>query len=117
MIIEQRIYTLKMGAAPLYFSTYEKLGLTVQRRILGNLVGYYATDMGELNKVVHQWAYDSYADREQRRAKLYADAEWGAYLAKSRELGLVQSQETSVMTPAPFFEPMLRAMLAAAPKA
>lgn len=112
MIIEQRTYTLKLGAAPLYFSTYEKNGLAVQRRLLGNLVGYYTTDMGELNLVVHQWAYESYADREQRRAKLYGDPEWAAYLAKSRELGLIQKQETCVFTPAPFFEPILRAMMA-----
>lgn len=116
MIIEQRTYSVKLGAAPLYFSTYEKLGLAVQRRQLGNLVGYYTTDMGELNLVVHQWAYENYTDREQRRAKLYADPDWMAYLGKSRELALIHKQETCVFTPAPFFEPILRAMMAAGAK-
>ncbi len=116
MIVEQRVYTIKMGSAPLYFSTYEQVGLAVQRRVLGNLVGYYLSDMGELNQVIHQWAYESYADREQRRAKLYADPEWGQYLAKSRELGLVHRQQNSIMVAAPFFEPILRAMLAGGAK-
>jgi hypothetical protein len=114
MIIEQRVYTIKLGTAPVFFASYEKGGLAVQRRILGNLVGYYVTDIGPLNQVVHQWAYENYADREQRRAALYADPEWKDYLAKSRELGLVEKQETSIMIAAPFFEPMLRTMLAAA---
>lgn len=116
MIIEQRVYTIKLGSAPLYFSSYEKAGLAVQRRVLGNLVGYYATDIGTLNQVVHQWAYEDYGDRERRRTALYKDPEWLAYIGKSRELGLVEKQETSIMTPAPFFEPMLRAMMAAAAK-
>ena len=116
MIIEQRVYTIKLGTAPVYFSNYEKLGLAAQRRVLGNLVGYYVTDIGTLNQVVHQWAYENYDDREKRRIALYKDPEWLAYIGKSRELGLVEKQETSIMIAAPFFEPVLRAMLAAGAK-
>ena len=116
MIIEQRVYTIKLGTAPVYFSNYEKLGLAAQRRVLGNLVGYYVSDIGTLNQAVHQWAYENYADREQRRTALYKDPEWLAYLGKSRELGLVEKQETSILVAAPFFEPVLRAMLAAGAK-
>jgi hypothetical protein len=116
MIIEQRVYTIKLGTAPVYFSNYEKAGLAVQRRVLGNLVGYYVSDIGTLNQVVHQWAYENYGDREQRRAALYKDPEWLAYLGKSRELALVEKQETSILVAAPFFEPVLRAMLAAGAK-
>lgn len=117
MIVEQRRYTIKIGSAPLYFSNYEQLGLAIQRKILGNLVGYYVTDIGELNVVVHQWAYENMGDRDARREKLGADPEWKAYLAKSREVGLVLKQENLVMKPAPFFENTLRAMLAAGAKA
>jgi hypothetical protein len=116
MIVEQRQYTIKIGSAPLYFSNYEQLGLAVQRRILGNLAGYYVTEVGSLNLIVHQWAYESMGEREQRREKLGNDPDWKAYLAKSREAGLVHKQENLIMKPAPFFEPMLRAMLAAAQK-
>ena len=117
MIVEQRRYTIKIGSAPTYFANYEQLGLKVQRRILGNLVGYYVTDIGELNLIVHQWAYESMAERDKRREELGNDPEWKAYLAKSREVGLVLKQENMIMKPAPFFEPVLKAMLAAAQKA
>ncbi len=116
MIVEQRSSTIKPGSAPLYFSNYEQLGLTIQRRMLGNLVGYYVTEIGELNVIVHQWAYENLADRDQRREKLGQEADWKAYLAKSREAGLVLKQENCILKAAPFFDPILRAMLAAAPK-
>jgi len=96
MIVEQRSYTLKIGGAPLYFSNYEQLGLKIQRKTLGNLVGYYVTEMGELNVVVHQWAYENMGDRDERREKLGNEPEWKAYLAKSREVGLVIKQENHI---------------------
>lgn len=117
MIVEQRTYTLRPGTAPLYFATYEKMGLDIQRSILGNLAGYYVGEIGKLNVVVHLWAYENLAEREQRREKMAADAGWQAYLAKSRELGLVIAQESCILKAAPFFDKTLRAMLAAGNKA
>ena len=117
MIVEQRSYTIKIGAAPQFWALYEQYGLAVQRRVLGNLVGHYVTDIGGLNVIVHMWAYENYADREQRRDKLQGEADWKVYLAKSREAGLIIKQENIVLRSAPFFENTLRAMLAAAAKA
>jgi len=115
MIVEQRCYTIKGGSAPQFWALYEQYGLKVQRRVLGNLIGHYVTDIGELNIIVHMWAYENYADREARREKLGAEADWKVYLAKSREMGLIIKQENSVLKAAPFFDPILKAMLAAAP--
>ena len=36
--------------------------------ILGRLIGYFQTEIGDLNHVVHLWAYDSLEDRAARRA-------------------------------------------------
>ena len=44
--------------------------MEVQVRILGNMVGYYFTDVGPLNQVVHLWGYESMNDRYERRAGL-----------------------------------------------
>ena len=55
-------------------------GLAVQKRILGHLVGYYSVEVGPLNQVVHLWAYDSLDERAKRRAALWADPEWLAYV-------------------------------------
>jgi len=74
----------------------------VQKRILGHLVGYYAVEVVALNQVVHLWAYDSLDERAKRRAELWADKEWLAYVA---EVGsLVLKQENQILTPAPFFK-------------
>ena len=102
MIVEMRTYTLALGATGRYFKTYAEKGLAVQTRILGHLVGYYATEVGELNQVIHLWAYDSFEERTKRRAQLWADEEWLAYV---REIGsLVMKQENQILTPAPFLK-------------
>ena len=102
MIVEMRTYTLALGATGRYFKTYGEKGLAVQKRILGHLVGYYSVEVGGLNQVIHLWAYDSFEERIRRRAQLWADEEWLAYV---REIGsLVTKQENQILTPAPFFK-------------
>jgi hypothetical protein len=102
MIVEMRTYTLAMGATGRYFKLYGEKGLAVQKRILGHLVGYYAVEVGELNKVVHLWAYDSMDERAKRRETLWKDPEWLDYV---KEVGpLVADQANQILTPAPFFK-------------
>ena len=102
MIVEMRTYTLALGATGRYFKTYAEKGLAVQKKILGHLVGYYAVEVGGLNQVIHLWAYDSLDERAKRRAELWADKEWLAYVA---EVGpLVVKQENQILNPAPFFK-------------
>ena len=102
MIVEMRTYTLALGATGRYFKLYGEKGLVVQKRILGHFMGYYAVEVGELNKVIHLWAYESLDDRAKRRAELWADKEWLAYVAEVG--GLVTAQENQILTPAPFFK-------------
>ncbi len=102
MIVEMRTYTLAVGATGRYFKLYGEKGLAVQKRILGHLVGYYGVEVGGLNQVIHLWAYDTLEDRATRRAKLWADKAWLAYVA---EVGpLVLKQENQLLSPAPFFQ-------------
>ena len=114
MIVEERVYRTKPGKAADYIKGYEQEGLAIQRPILGNLAGYYSSEIGPLNLIVHLWAYEDMADRTRRRAQLVADARWQAYVPKL--MPLLQQQENRILLPAPFFEPVLRAMLAAAPR-
>lgn len=101
-----REYTLHAGKVPEYLKLYEREGLTIQREILGQMVGYYATEVGPaVNQVVHLWAYESFEDRQQRRARLAADPGWQSYLRKMRPMLVEQCNR--IMTPAPFFEPEL----------
>jgi hypothetical protein len=111
MYVEERMYTLQVGTAPEYFRNYEELGLKVQLRHLPHLVGYYVTEAGELNLVVHMWAYDDLDQRDRCRAALAADPDWKAYLARNRPLML--RQESRILKCAPFFVERLKKMLAA----
>ncbi len=102
MIVEERIYTLHPGQAPAYLKAYEQEGLAIQKPILGRLVGYYMTEFGPLNQVIHLWAYESHAEREERRAKLGASEAWKAYLGKVRPM--IVTQENKILVPAPFMQ-------------
>jgi len=100
MLYEERTYTLKPGSLAAYLKTYEAEGLAVQKAILGNLVGYFSTEFGTLNQVVHIWAYESLDERARRRSKLWQDPAWLAYAAKI--IPLVEKMENRLLVPAPF---------------
>ncbi|MCO6049331.1 NIPSNAP family protein [Mesorhizobium sp. RP14(2022)] len=103
MFIDMRTYTLKNGNVPKFLKLYEEEGMEVQKRILGNMVGYYYTDIGNLNQVVHMWGYDSMDDRWERRKNLQASKEWQDYAVQMRPL--VDNIENKILVPAPFFTP------------
>jgi hypothetical protein len=101
MIVEMRTYTMHPGKARDWIEFYEKNGLPVQKRVLGRLVGFFTTELGPLNQVIHVWAYESLADREQRRAALLQEPEWQAYL-KNNPAHLIATQETKILVPTSF---------------
>ena len=100
MLVEQRIYTCHPGKAGAYVKAYEAEGLAIQRPILGNLVGYFTTEVGPLNQVIHLWAYQDMQDRSLRRATLLADPGWQIYMVKVQPL--VLTQENRILQPAAF---------------
>ena len=100
MIVEERIYTLEVGKAPEFLRLYEQEGLAIQTPILGNLIGYFSSEIGELNLIVHMWGYESFEERTRRRAELMAEPGWQAFVAKVRPL--VLRQENRILIPAPF---------------
>lgn len=100
MIIEQRTYRFKTGKVPAFMAIYEKKALAIQKRILGNLIGYFVTEIGPLNETVHLWGYESLDDRAARRAALMADEDWRAFLAEI--VPLLESQESKILLPTAF---------------
>lgn len=95
-----RTYTLHPGKIPDYLKLYESEGFAVQTRILGNLIGYFVTETGELNQVVHLWGYADFADRTERRARLALEPQWQAYLAEMFKL--VVKMENKILNPTSF---------------
>jgi NIPSNAP len=103
MIVELREYIFKPGKVKEYFDLVQAEALELQVKHLGAPVGYYATDIGPQSQVIHMWAFADYADRERRRDALDAEPAWKAFQPKSA--ALVQSYETKILTPAPFYTP------------
>jgi len=103
MIVEERTYTTHPGQWREYLRLHEAEGLAIQHRILGRMVGYYHTDIGELNQIVHLWAYEDLNERAERRTRLMEDTAFCAYVA--RVLPLLQTQASRILKPAPFFRP------------
>jgi hypothetical protein len=102
MYIDERIYTLHAGKVPVFLKLYEEEGMDIQVKILGKMMGYFYTEFGPLNQIVHMWGYDSLDDRMIRRRKLLASEEWKTYAAKMQPL--VHHVENKLLVPAPFFK-------------
>ena len=100
MIVEQRDYHVYVGKLPELVRLYETEGTTVQQEILGTLVGAFTTEVGELSTYTHMWAYASFVDREERRARLAADERWKVFLPKI--LPLIHTQRNRIMIPTSF---------------
>ena len=100
MILEERTYTIRTGLVQEYLALYEREGYAPHRRFLGDPVGFFVTEVGTLNQVVHLWRYDSMADREQRRAKLAQAPNWGDYLDAATPFLL--RMENRIMVPTAF---------------
>lgn len=99
MIVEKRTYTLQPGKMAEFLAIYEAEGLAIHTKYL-DMVGYFVSDIGPQNQVVTLWKFESMADREERRAKLYADPAWLAVLAKT--VPMVQAAENVILRPTKF---------------
>jgi hypothetical protein len=100
MIVDVRTYTLVPRKLARYVELFERHALPVMQRHGLELMGYYTSQIGALNQVVHLWRYDSLADMERKRAARDADPAWGEYLAMTE--GMVLMQEDKVMRPTSF---------------
>ena len=100
MIVDHRTYTLHPGKTAEYLETYAQKGLAIQSRYLGAPLAYMSSDIGPLNQIVHLWAYENLAEREERRQRLGADPDWNTYLKLVRPL--IATQENKILKMAPF---------------
>ncbi|MBN8997079.1 MAG: NIPSNAP family protein [Rhizobiales bacterium] len=102
MIYDLRTYSFAPGNAQQYLKVYEELALALQLKHQKNMVGFWQTDIGPLNRTVSIWAYDSLAAREEAKAALGQEAQWKEYLRAAQPL--ILSQENAILKPAPFFK-------------
>ena len=100
MIVEERTYHVITGKLPEVVRLYAEEGIELQQEYLGNLLGWFTVDVGELSSVVSLWGYESFGERERRRAELQADDRWKAFLARLQPL--LHTQWNRIMIPTPF---------------
>src|ERR1700692_4580811 len=87
MIYELRTYTVKPGTV----GDMVKAASTVSRDIrgdnFGKLEGYWSTEIGPLNQVLHMWSYKDFEERAKLRTELAKNPRWGGeYLPLIRPL-------------------------------
>ena len=100
MIIEQRDYHVYTGKLPDVLRLYEEEGIPLQQEILGGLVAAFTTEIGALSTYSTLWRYESFAEREEKRAQLQSDPRWKAFLAKVQPL--FHTQQNRILVPTSF---------------
>lgn len=100
MIVEERIYRIRTGRMNRYLQLVREEGLAIQQPILGQLVGYFTTEIGALSQVTHMWAYADLEDRRVRRQQLADDPRWQAFLPRLVEN--IEQAENRILLPTDF---------------
>ena len=99
MIHEFRTYDLKPGSTGAYIDRVSDV--IEERKKLSPLVGYFYTEVGRLNRVLHIWQYDSVEHRDEMRATAVAGGNW-----PPKTMELIERQYSEIFVPAPFLPPL-----------
>jgi NIPSNAP len=99
MVYEMRVYTLQPGKTAAFQELIEKEALPVISKY-SKLVGWWSTEVGPLNEVVHIWAFEDLNHRERARKAQGEDAQLQAFRPKAQ--AMIVSQYNKILTPANF---------------
>jgi len=98
MIVEERCYVLHATSSTQdYLTIFRRDGLEIQQSTLGGLIGYYVSEVGELNAIVSLWHYETFEERQKRRTQLAEKPQWQAYLKQVRPM--IKSMHNKLMLP------------------
>jgi hypothetical protein len=91
MIYELRTYTVKPGALGDMVKAAGTVARDIRHNDYGKLEGYWQTEIGPLNQVMHLWSYSDFNERARLRAELAKVPRWTAeYIPLIRPLMLRQ---------------------------
>ena len=95
---ELRTYTLQPGTQAQFVKNSAEIGRKARGDKYGKLEGYWSTEFGTLNQVVHLWSFDSLDERARLRGDLAKNEEWTMkYLPLTR--GALLAQENKILSP------------------
>lgn len=98
-LYELRTYTLYVGKMAEAAKLYTEIGYPALDKggHAKRLVGYFVSDVGTINQLVHLWKFDDDADRRRHWKGVFADAEFMKFAVQFRPL--VMSQEVKLLLP------------------
>jgi hypothetical protein len=76
MIHELRTYTVTQGSLPEVIRNSGTVSRGIRGDNYGKLEGYWSTEIGPLNQVVHLWTYTDLNERARLRAELAKNERW-----------------------------------------
>jgi len=87
MIYELRTYTVRPGTLGDIIKAASTVSRDIRKDDFGKLEGYWSTEIGPLNQVMHMWSYSDLNERTRMRAELAKNSRWtGEYLPLIRPL-------------------------------
>ena len=102
-LFELRTYTLYVGKMAEAVKLYTEFGYPAMQKagLDSKLVGYFQSDVGTINQLVHMWKFDDDADRRAHWQTLFSNKDFmEGFAAKFRPL--VMTQEVKLLLPAPW---------------
>ena len=97
MLYDLRTYTLRPGGVPEFEKRFAE-GLHIREKY-SRLGGFWHTEVGTLNQVVHIWPYDDMAHLERVRGQVAAD-DSGLWPPKGGDL--ILEMESELLNPTPW---------------
>jgi len=101
MIYEVRTYTLSPGKVAEFEERFAKRLPTREKH--SKLGGFWHTDLGPLNQVIHVWPFEDLQERQNVRDAMAADTELQQFRGPP---GVITAQESEIYIPAPFMRPL-----------
>ncbi len=104
MIYELRIYRCVPGCKPALLSRFDNETLRIWEKHDIRQAGFWTTLIGKSSQeITDMLAWNSMAEREQRRGAFLADAEWVAVVARTEKDGqLVENISSQLLAPTAF---------------
>ena len=95
-----RTYKIRPGELQNFIKIYDEEIREIHTKILGNQIGFFYTEIGDINEVVHLYGYESYEDRQARRITLSKQPEFISYLNKVKNI--IIKMQNKLMIPTDF---------------
>ncbi len=98
MIYELRTYTVKQGTVAEVAKNAGTIGRDIRGDNYGKLEGYWISEIGQLNQVMHLWSYSDLNERARLRAELGKNARWNSEYTPLTRPNLIR-QEVRLLNP------------------